>query len=51
MKILKMKSTPMNESSNTKPDVDETLNIGTKTSSSETRNVIQDVAAVPPTDL
>ena len=32
-----MKSPPMNESSNTEPDVDETLNIETKSSPSETK--------------
>ena len=45
-----MKSPPMNESSNTEPDRDETLNIETKSSLSETKNVFQNVAAVPPTD-
>ncbi len=43
-----MKSLPMHESSNIEPDVDETLNIGTKSSPSKTKKVIQDAAAVPP---
>ena len=44
-----MKSPPMHESSNTEPDVDETLNIGTKSSPSKTKKIIQDDVRVPPT--
>ena len=46
-----MKSPPMHESSNTEPDVGETSNIGTKSSTSKTKKVIQDDAIIKPSGL